>query len=68
MCDWSPNYDDSEWSLMTSPIRLLGVPFESSAGRSLREMCLLIDVVLGPPLVPIHEVHPDEAMFRDGNF
>ena len=36
---WSHSDDESEWSLMTSPIRRCGVPYERSAGRSLKEMC-----------------------------
>ena len=38
MCEWSHIYDESEWSLMISLIRLLGFPYEHSAGRSFREM------------------------------
>ena len=37
-CEWSHIQDESEWSLMTSLIRLLGFLYEHSAGRSFREM------------------------------
>ena len=28
MCEWSHIYDESEWSIMTSLIRLFGFPYE----------------------------------------
>ena len=38
MCEWSHIYDESEWSLMISLIRLLGFQYEHSAGSSFKEM------------------------------
>ena len=40
---------------MTSIIRRFGVPYETSAGRSLRDVPIMV-VLLGPPVAPIDKV------------
>ena len=38
MCEWSHIYDECEWTIMTSLLRLSGFPFEHSASRLIKEM------------------------------
>ena len=52
---------------MTSPIRRFGVPYEQSAGRSLRKNVTFIIVFSGTSVAPVKQ-SLDDAMFHDGNF
>ena len=67
VCEWSHSYDESEWSLITSLIRRFWVPYEQSAGRSLRETCGSQSPLFGPSGCSSQQ-RRDEAMIRDGNF
>ena len=65
MCEWSHIYDETEWSLMTSLIRLLGFLYERSAGRSFSEMRCSCTFCLDHVLL---QSSPNEARFHDGSF
>ena len=67
MCEWSHIYDESERSLMISLIRLLGFPYEQSAGRSFRKMRCLCHFFAWTTCCS-NQQSPNEAKFRDGSF
>ena len=66
VCEWSHSYEESEWSLRTSLMRLFCCPWRYDAGRSLREMCRLCSPC-GPKCCASRR-SPDGAMSHDGNF
>ena len=67
MCEWSHFYDESEWSLMISMLRLLGFAYEHFRGSFFQGNALLMHFLLGPSGCSSRR-SPDEAMFHDGNF
>ena len=66
MRKWLHVHDESKWSLITSLICRFWVPFEESAGHSLRRMFPLVVILIGPYVAPIYKIQ-DEVMFHDGN-
>ena len=56
MCEWSHIYDESEWSLMISMLRLLGFAYEHFRGSFFQGNALLMHFLLGPRVAPINKV------------
>ena len=66
MCEWSHNYDESEWSLMTSLIRRLGFPKH-------HPLVVLLMLCVGRRYFAwtmrcYNQQNPGAATFRDGSF